>query len=428
MDNELDTQSQESIGKTVDTAKNVANKTQNTINKLKSKVKSVGNTGKTVAKTTGNSIKSFFTNPIVLKALLIAGLVLLGIILLAVLINTIIYAITATDYDGENGLLSSKYGIQGDKFYGARFLYRDDETANIEIQEDYLTFTYNILNDTKSETGLTITLSAEYTNDLRIIEIATNFANKLIDNNQSNLSLEKCISKTDHFGFSNDELNIVINSIASTLISNSSGTSWASNNSSAIKTALTTKCNSIEYQSYKNVTPKIYVWDYILENEDSSLEKLPKKDYIGFVFMPKENVTLTSASFFFVVEGGYGVDVCLYKQEQQNAVPFSTPQNANVTWFKDNHMQEIYECDFNEELQQFTAIDTNNVKALSTPTSIFTLLQDGTYSTYFNQMENYDDLTLLQNMADSKYIFLYTDNKDEDRSEFNFAEAMVSYK
>lgn len=178
---------------------------------------------------------------------------------------------------------------------------------------------------------------------------------------------------------------------------------------------------------YNNTAPKIYVWDYILENKDDTLKQLPKKDYYGFVYMPKQNVEMTSASFVFVVGGGYGVDVCLYQQNQQTTTALGEVANANVTWFKDSHLEEMYEVELNKTLTQFTAIDTNDVTALSEPVSLFDLLEKGTYNIYFNETEDYEGITLLQNMADSNYIFLAMDNKDEQKDPFNFAEAFVEY-
>ena len=170
-------------------------------------------------------------------------------------------------------------------------------------------------------------------------------------------------------------------------------------------------------------------FNYILDGDDATLEKLPKKDYYGFIFMPKETVTMKSTSFIFVIDGGYGVDVTLkQKQSGQEANALGGTENANASWFYDNHMQEFYECEFDVTLNTFEAIDSNNLTALSTPISIYSMLGSGTYSTYFNTTESYDGLTLIQNVADSNYIYLEMVNLDEYKSPFNFAEQLVEYK
>ena len=316
MDETQDTQSQESIDQTTGTAKNVAGKAKNVAGKAVDGVKNVGKTiGEAVSKTGKKAAGAVAKNPLVWKIALIAGIVLLAFILLVVVIAAIVYAVTASDYDAENGLLSSIYGISGDKYYGARFVYQDDDAASLEIQDNYLKFTYNILNDTKNQINLAITLSEDYSNDANIITIATNFANELIPE-QAHLSLAQCVTAIDHFGFTDQEITLVIDSIAQSLKNNTfGGNAWAGATLDNIKTTLSEKMQTETYLQYKNVTPKIYVWDYILDGDDATLEKLPKKDYYGFIFMPKETVTMKSTSFIFVIDGGYGVDVTL-KQKQ----------------------------------------------------------------------------------------------------------------
>lgn len=200
MDEEMNGQgSQDSISQVVDAGKNVVNKVAN-MGKKAGKKASKG-AKKAAGKAVGGAAKSILANPITWKILLILGIVLLVFILIVAIISAIVYAITSTDYDAENGLLSSMYGISGDKFYGARFIYRDDEAANAEIIDDYMKFTYNILTDTASDTGLIISLSAEYLNDLYVKEIATSFANDLIENKQTELTIAQCVERIDHFGF-----------------------------------------------------------------------------------------------------------------------------------------------------------------------------------------------------------------------------------
>lgn len=389
---------------------------------LKKLQKTVGKAAKKSGKAAGKAITS---NPIFWKILLIVLIVIVVIVLIVLIVAAIVWYVTKSDYDPEAGTLSSINGIAGDKFYGARFIYQDDEAANLEIQDDYLKLTYNILNDTKSQTGLTISLAADYATDENILEITTNYANALVGNESSSQTIDQCINSIDHFGFTQDEVIIVFDSIANTIKTNA----WASASVTKIKSALEDKYEETSYQSYKNVTPKIYVWDYILDGKKDTLEKLPRKDYFGFIFMPKQTITMTSASFIFVIDGGYGVDVCLKHQTsgQSDPTPLGDSRNANVTWFYDEHMQDFYECTFNIKLDTFEAIDTNT-STLTTPTSIYTLLENNTYSNYFTQTEDYNGLTLIQNVATSNYIYLELDNKDEDKSQFNFAEQLVEYK
>lgn len=425
MDEQLDNQSQQAVAETTQAVQDVTGKAKQVGSKVVDGAKNVGkNVGKAMKKTGEGVAKKVALNPIVLKILLIALAVILVIVLIVAIVVAIVYAVTASDYDPEKGTLSSIYGISGDKFYGARFIYRDDEQASVEIKDDYLKLTYSILNDTKSETGLTITLATDYLSDENVGLITTNYANALLGT--SDLLLDRCTLLVDHFGFSDEEITIVFDSIASTLVSKS----WTSKSAGEIKSIFDNKYQTDEYLAFKNVTPKIYVWDYILNSEDDSFENLPRKDYYGFIYMPKTNVKMTSASFIFVIDGGYGVDVCLKNKQSATATPVALGEvaNANAGWFYDDHMQEFYECEFDVNLSSFGAINTSNVNELSTPTSIYTLKVNNTFSNYFTVTDEITGLTLLENVATSDYIYLEFDNKDESQSPFNFAEQIVEYE
>lgn len=425
MDEQVDNQSQQSLEETAQVAQDVAGKAKQVGSKVVDGAKNVGKTvGNAVKKTGGSVAKKVALNPLVLKVLLIALAVILVIALIVAAVVAIIYVVTASDYDPERGTLSSIYGITGDKFYGARFVYRDDEQASIEIKDDYLKLTYSILSDTKSETGLTITLSENYLTDENVSLITTNYANALVGT--SDMLLERCTLFVDHFGFNSDEITIVFDSIANTLVSKS----WTSKSVEEIKNILDSKYQTDSYLAFKNVTPKIYVWDYVLNGEDNGFENLPRKDYYGFIYMPKTNVKMTSASFIFVVDGGYGVDVCLKNKQSATAEPVNLGEvvNANSGWFYDDHMQEFYECEFDVDINAFDAINKSDVSELATPTSIYTLMGNNTFSNYFTVTDEITGLTLIQNVATSNYVYLEFDNKDEDKSPFNFAEQIVEYE
>lgn len=419
MDEELEqNETQQSLGEIAEGAKKVADKAKKKADKAKKKL------AKKATKQAGKGMAKLAANPLFWKIAIIVAIVLLVIILVAALIAVIVYVVTASDYDAENGLLSSMFGISGDKFYGARFVYEDDAVANLEIEDDYYNFTYSILQDTSSQTGLTITLSADYRNDENVSQIVSNFANDLINNTNAPLATAQCILSIDHFGFSSEEIVVVIQSIAETLTENS----WASASQSTIQTALSQAYELPKYQTYSAVCPKLYVWDYILESEDDILEWLPKKDYCGMIYMPKEEVTITYTSFMFVVDGGYGVDVCLkQKTEGSDAIALGNTVNANASWYYDNHMQEYYECEFNVTLNTFEAINTADLTALSTATSIYSLIKNGTYSIYFDAVDEYSGQNLVNSVNDANYMFLSLENKDQYSSPFNVAEHIVEY-
>lgn len=411
-DNETSQQTTSTLAKMKQGASKAFNKVKSAITKLGSKL---------------------VANPLFWKIVLIILAVLLGAIIIAVFVSAILSLFVVDSYNKENGTISSLYGISGDKFYGARMLYKDDEKASVEIKDNYLKCTYSLLKDI-SQNGITFTFSLDedYSKNENIIKIATNFASSLVNKQElaksseyvsTDYSLEQSTVIIDHYGFKNDEVVLVLESIAKTIKDNN----YVENTiqESTVLSKLQVEFAKEAYSSYKNVCDKIFVLDYIFNSEDSTLENLQKKDYVGFVYMPKQDVTIKTASFVFVVDGGYGTNVTFNKTTNSITETIKPTTNVDITWYDDGDFKILYEDDeFNENISQFTAINGGNINELSTDISIYSMLANNLYLTYFKQFEGEISAeNLLQNINSNNYVYLQFDSQFA----FNFAEYIVEY-
>lgn len=396
--------------------------TSNVMNKIKQGASNITNkVGKSV-KSVG---KKIFANPLFWKILLIALCILGGILLVVAFISAIFNFFAIDTFDKNKGTISSLQGINGDKFYGARFLYKDDETASFEIQDDYLKFTYTILTDSNIDG---ITLGSDYKTDETVVTIATSFANSLANLPQDetssptteNYTFEQSTKIINHFGFKNGEVVIVIDSIANSIYNKG----VSSLTLEEIKTKLLQTVDNAKYNKYKTVCDKIFVYDYIFNEEDDSLEDLSKKNYVGFVFMPKEDVVLNSTSFRFVVDGGYGVNTSIKFKNNSEITNIIEETNVDITWYDEGEYKTLDAEDINLSLSKFTAINLSNLSDLETPVSIRTLLNEEKFQLYFNAIEGeYSSINLMDNINTTNYLYLTFSSFDP----FNFAEYVTEY-
>lgn len=396
--------------------------TSNVMNKIKQGASNVANIIGQVFKKAG---KKIFANPLFWKVLLIAVGIFAGLLIIVLFISAIFSLFFIDSFDKNKGTMSSLQGINGDKFYGARFLYKDDENASYEMQDDYLKFTYTILTDSNIDG---ITLGSDYKTDETVITIATAFANDLANLPQDetssptteNYTFEQSTKIINHFGFKNEEVVVVIDSIANSI--NNKGVS--SRSLEEIKTILTNTVINPKYNKYKQVCDKIFVYDYILDGNDDSLEDLPKKNYVGFVFMPKEDVVLKSTSFRFVVDGGYGVNTLIKFKNNLEITNIIEETNVDITWYDNGDYKTLDAEDINLSLSKFTAINMSNLSELETPVSIRTLLNEEKYQLYFNLIEGeYSASNLMDNINTANYLYLTYSSFDP----FNFAEYITEY-
>lgn len=384
--------------------------------------KKTANAGSSIGKAASKA-KKIFTNPAFIKFAIGFLIAIFALIFVFVLIASIVSAFIPDTYDKDAGTLGPLYGIQNDKFYGVRVIYEDNVQTLLEIKETYLKFTYDILQDLNNN-GLGISdLTEDYQNNANIIKITSNFAKDLALNSNASAntsSLETSLESISHYGFTDDEVSIVFDSIASTIKNENLSTV----DLLTIKTNLNSSYADEKYAINKMILPRIIVKDYILSDESPEIPALYKQKYLGYVFMPKQEVTFESLSFMFVVSEPNTVEVELKQSQNGESQTICPKTTVDHTWYKDNDF-EIYEMeDKTSPVTQFTAINQSNLQELAEGESIYSLIKNEIYSTYFKAIDGeYTAEKLLANINAENYIYLQTSTDVE----FNLAEYITSY-
>ena len=366
-----------------------------------------------------NNLSDAKVSPFVIKLVIIGAAVLIGACFTFALISGLISLFSPPSYDPESGELSSYAGVNGTKFYGVRFIYKDETASATQISSDYLKLTHSLILDAKnSSLNISLALTQEYNQDANIALITTEYANLLAGT--TNQTLLECAGKINHFGLTNDQVTIVINSIASSLVNHS----FTTETQSTLQNKMRELYAGDAYNSFKVVCDNIFLQDYLFANDDDSLQKLKQHNYIGAIYMPKEQVTITNASYALVLEQGDTTTIELKLKNNNEITSVIPQQTADSTWFGNNDFK-VYENDSNMNLtlNQFTAINTET-PALQDATPLNKLLIDGTYSTYFSNTDNnYSGANLLQNVNSENYLFLEFNTS----ASFNFAEYIIDF-
>lgn len=392
--------------------------------KLKQTAKNTGNKVKQAMSRTTRGLAKVMKNPLFWKALLIVGCIVLVVFFIIVIIEIIASAFTFNPFNPVNGTLGSVFGIQNDKFYGARLIYEDDETANTEIKDVYLKFTQSILIDINND-GANVSIDTTTHNNNQITILVTNFAKQLALNTNPTANvntIDDSLITITHYGFNDTEASLVFNSIASDIKNNGL--------SSTEKTELTSKMQSVysneKYSIIKKVLPKIIIKDKLFEGDSTELGELTKEKYLGYVFMPKDNVTFKTLSFRFVVNQNHTAEVELKQYTQSGIQTIKEKTTVDYSWYNvDTEEFTDYEVtDLSQNVTPFTAINTANIEELSNGVSLYYLLANNLYNTYFKVFEGeYTGQNLLENINSDNYIYLQCSNDGA----FNLAEYITEY-
>ncbi|MDY2696149.1 MAG: hypothetical protein SOV27_03185 [Eubacteriales bacterium] len=397
----------------------LADKTKQTVKKAKDATQKVV---KKAAKKGGKTLAKLLTNPLFWKILLIVGCVLLAILLVVVLVAVIINVLFGDTFDPLKCTLAPLSGIERDKFYGARTIYEDNIITNSEIKENYTLMTTSLLKDIKANgTNLNIDFSNP-NSEVTITIIVTNFAKELalnIDDTATITSLDDSLAIIDHYGLKTEEAVIVFNSIANTIKN--------ANLSTEDKVIIVEKLNIAfadeKYSNEKLILPKIVVKDLVFEEGKKQLGEITREKYLGYVFMPKEDVTFNTISFRFVINQGYNADIELIRNDNGNEQILLEKQTIDNSWYNEGDF-EIYEYDGTQEVSTYTAINSANTSELKNGVSLYKLIVNNQYSTYFKAITGeYTGEELLKNINSNNYIYL----RCSSDTTFNLAEYITKY-
>lgn len=406
----------------MDNGSNLANETSGNIKSFASGVKNVAsNIGKTFNKI-GKIVVRIFRFLGQFFTWLLGALSALVPILLPVIIVVVVLIVLASvfsgGYDPNTQTMTSIGGINGTQFYGERVLYYDDEYTSNNLIDEYKEFTYNILQEVNETYTINIDFSNPYLTSPQIESIVLNFTESLTGNTNQNLLTHA--SQIDHYGFTNSESEQVLNSISNYLILNGYST--------ATQATLLLKLQESYTQHFsymKNVCKKIIIKDYLLE-ENKTVSDIPKKNYAGFIYMPRKNVIIESSYFIFAVDETKTVDITANFTNGTDIIEIKTA-TADSTWMKNGTSDKTFEiASPNEQLlAEFTAFNAENKEELKNGKTLFDLLKNETFNNYFKDTNgDFSISTLLKNVKTANYMYLELASD----SAFNFTEGYSTVK
>lgn len=375
----------------------------------------------------GKKIVQLLSSSPVLFWVLIGVLILILIIVVVAAIASIIPGLVPDDGGGEGGV-GSPFGVNGSDFYGVRMVYKDELQASQQIVEDYIYIVEKGIDVADDVTQVSVsgtTYQLELNIDIMVPEdydyssfeenafkqeyaelysIIFDIAKVvyLEDNDveYSGTSLIECVEGVKYFGYADiDEINTILKTNLLTeeniviTAKDSSGaevtdTTILSEIEENVKGQAETKFDAEFVETnlkYTNRIEKLFVKDFIFENEDETVSGVTKENYVAMIFMPKNNVTFNQ--FSFVVSGANLNDIQVSLKNNGNEIELIKSDNMG----DETNQSYIYNSNenLNLDVETFADVDVNNLQALSNDTSLFEILKnaDVDSSIYLEQAE-----------------------------------------
>lgn len=352
--------------------------------------------------------------------------ILIIVVIIAVLF-CIIEAITAA-FDAIGGFMSSIWGVNEDKFHGTRYVYYDEEYTTNDLKDKYLEFTYNLVSDVNNSYTIEIDYTKAYNESSQINAFCLSFA-RAINPDLTNATLDECTKNISHYGF--DETNVIKDEKTEKelmLLSLANSTYPYLTNKGINEITLYSKFKELyelpKYDYMRNVCAKILIKDYILADGQRAID-IPKKNYVGFVYMPKESVVFKKANFAFGIDEEKTVNISANYKRETLKEEIKT-DIADSTWIKNGDLEKSFDCELNEYIfTEFTAIDEPNLLYLNEPKTLFDICRDNKFNKFFKEDANKNDVNnLLDNVNTNNYFYL----KLNSDSPYNMAESFVEYE
>lgn len=440
--NDYDNNEEEEDDDESDLAKETVEKVKDIEEKAKT-AQNVSKAGQGVAKTgkvasvagkVGSFFVTLFTPPV-----LWGTLIVLFLILLLILILIIVPAIAGAPYENvnlENGVFDTAQGIMGDKFYGARVIYKDDEQAVKDLEYYYENLSTNFLGNVGNYDGVNLILSLDYT-DERPEEVTTliKIIANVVDTSSDDLPLAESLALIDHFGYTDYELDTICTKFKEHIITNVDSYYTFDGYSGNFENDLDYAFN-INYESLNTISELYYVKDIILP-ENAMISGLTQENYVALIYMPKTKITLKEADYMFYIPKDTENASIDFKMISVNnaSETIITESKVDPSWWGEDSAEEVSESGkLKLELTEFKSLDPENPILGK---SIYSLIYNSEYLSL--QKENietlfkittitnsdgssYDEITYLP-VQDATYFYITFDAN----CKFQFCEHAVDY-
>ncbi len=367
------------------------------------------------------------------KTLLTSALPLVLIFSLIVFVGacfaSIMSMIFSNQSDGDDKTMSTQFGVNGADFYGNRVVYRDSDSARVEIITNVADLVDNVVNDLESTTienatiDVIINLPTEefdwknldetaYQTDYlmhynlvkSMLEIV--YERDKIDETITPTTLTEYADNIAHFGFSTDMIEPIKAKIIEYLsadgivlvVPDEDGGEIPSVDTATI---INNSVNKIITNASAVQTEKYFIKDYLFSAEDDMMKDIAQENYVAMIFMPKNEVTFNSFSFL-VNDIDDNFSIKLYNNGQELSLDKSEflEEDGEVTW----------EYSSNDNLN----IDANVYQYkgnlnLSQAMSLYSIAKESADST--NYLQTAEDSAILTYSANGVYL-VFDSNKE----------------
>ncbi len=341
----------------------------------------------------------------VVPYLLIFLIVLLAVLAVAGQIDNVF----GDGSNGSTGMSASESAVNGEKFYGNRVIYRDDEQASADMLSQYVEIVRGAVNNVPIDhTEYTLSIKVEFPSDYdyksfdeetfastypALYQILAGGDSGFVDvvykadNPEGTATtLSEQLSEIKYFGLTNTMLDSVNNTVKEYVTRNGvvgsgeiDGATYVATakesytvNITAVNSMITEKVDSyfatMKAENLGVRTEKLYVKDFIFSSSDDRMQGIAKQDYVAMIFMPKMNVAFDKFSFY--VDSAKNFDIHV-ESDGQNYTFTSEEIDVDLGRY-------LYTSNENLAINAsvFADIDTNNLDFLKDGKS----LQDIVYS------------------------------------------------
>lgn len=399
--------------------------------------------------------------------ILVLTIAVLVIIIACVIINTLFPWLFPDDETGSKGA-ASPFGMKGDSFYGARVVYKDDEQAKNALIEQYvdiietnvenlqakqLTKVVNVGGtnttfDVKLIVNLTMPEQDYNFEEMDIIEFSAEYPElativykiaKIVYNEdnaeESTLDFEETLDGIKYFGFSETIVgaeidstedcivDVVYNALAS-VIQIQEKSSSASEYSNATHVVFGDLDNDIKAEIISSTTiatkaqdnnwhrtEKLFIKDIILEDSDSYIEGIEKKNYVALIYMAKTEVKFDYVSYMISLEENAEFSLTLFNNGDEIALSKGDAEKFD----EDDSSFETYTYEskskLNKTISATNLVNLGELDKFTSASSLGKVLANAYDYTVYLEETTIDGQTVLTAKFGNTYVKFNSDSK-----------------
>lgn len=393
---------------------------------------------KTKASLAAQGIAKLIINTMPWSLIVIAILALILIfVVVIIMISTSIGASASAPYENVDispNKFDTSYGIMGDAFWGARYIYYDDEKAIEELESNYENLVINLITKIDEINGIDFSIELNYNErPQEITDMVTIIADQTDNSDEALETLNDHLLLVDHFGYTDSELS----NIKSALYTYLNASTLLEIDTDIYKGDFESDYSTIFDNHYSNLNitaPLYYVQDVYLESDESMISGLPPRDYIAMIYMPKINVTLDETSFMFYLTGDQEVNMQFihYTNGSENVL---AQDNADASWWDEDHSLTQSTIVSNIDMTPFVSFDKSDLDMQNGASIYSIVLSDNSIDTakltnifsvrQYTSEDNttHDVISYLPTLDNDFYLI-----KFEANSPFQFAEYYTKYE